>query len=308
MSSVKLDADRFPPFSKVPTRISAQPYLAMINIALFEEYARLLEENDVAVVLTGEGGDAVLFGDGPEPFFFADFVRRGNVIGLAREIGRWSKSGRKHRPARYWLEKCALQPFKDWQRKHLIQDYSQKVPWLSDGHPLLKARNGIKRGSWVSPDRSVGDYWYLERVFRCANVVSFWDHRASMRAEFRHPLMNISLINFMRSIPWDVKLSPLCDRYLQRKAFCKILPEVIIKRNTKGSPDPAIYAGFEASTVWERLLTEKPNLVVRGYVKESEWHQAVQFAKLGQCECIKQFKAAAVLELWLRLLCNGIEN
>src|SRR5690606_33017717 len=103
-------------------------------------------------------------------------------------------------------------------------------------------------------------------------------------------------------------LSPLCDRYLQRKAFCKILPEVIIKRNTKGSPDPAIYAGFEASTVWERLLTEKPNLVVRGYVKESEWHQAVQFAKLGQCECIKQFKAAAVLELWLRLLCNGIEN
>jgi hypothetical protein len=148
----------------------------------------------------------------------------------------------------------------------------------------------------------VADSWFLERVLRSANVVSFWNLRASMRAEFRHPLLSVPLVEFMCAIPWDVKLSPSSDRVLQRAAFQHALPEAVARRVTKGGPDEAIYTGFEASAIWQRLLTNHARIVERGYVDRTRWTDAVGLATVGRCESIKHFKAAATLEIWLRQL------
>jgi hypothetical protein len=44
---------------------------------------------------------------------------------------------------------------------------------------------------------------------------------------------------------------------------------------------------------------EQPLLLEYGYVDQGEWLRAVANARLGRCDSIKHFKAAATLELWL---------
>jgi asparagine synthase (glutamine-hydrolysing) len=297
-----LNADAARPFSALPRAFFAEPEHSYINLALHQTYNEILVENDVHFVLTGMGGDAVLFGDGPEPFFFGDLLLQGRMLALGRQAGRWADGSSEHRPARYWLERCAIKAMARRMRNRLIQDHPPRISWFAEHYVPGSERNGRPRKSWVPCQASVADSWFLERVLRSANVVSFWNLRASMRAEFRHPLLSVPLVEFMCAIPWEVKFSPSSDRVLQRVAFQDILPEMVARRETKGSPDQAIYTGFEASATWQRLLTDRAQIVERGYIDHTRWIDAVRLATVGRCESIKHFKAAATLEIWLRQL------
>lgn len=302
IKSIKLDADRVSPFSEIPMGNFAAPFHAMINWGLYRKYGELLLENNVDVVLTGMGGDAVLFGDGPEPFFLGDLLQKFKLRKLAKEVKYWTTHAIENRPTRYWIERCAIQAISRQFKNQLIQDHPPKISWLDDNYKYGELRNGKPRLSWVAPKNSISDSWVLERILRSANVVSFWDHRHSMRAEFRHPLMALSIIDFMRSIPVEQQFSPILDRMLQRKAFKNILPENIVNRKTKGSPDHAIYSGLEKGKEWLRLITGNTIMAEKGYVDTPRWNQAVALARQGRCESIKLFKAAVSLEIWLRQL------
>ena len=114
--------------------------------------------------------------------------------------------------------------------------------------------------------------------------------------------MYLPLVEFMYSIPWDVKFCPSSDRTIHRAAFADILPVVVARRDTKTGPDQATYAGLEAGSEWVRFLTERPLLAARGYVDMDRWSHAVELARIGRCASIKLFVATATLEVWLRQL------
>jgi asparagine synthase (glutamine-hydrolysing) len=298
--SYALNADAVRPFTELPFDFCGQPYHAMINAARYRLYGKVLAENNVDVVLTGMGGDAVFLGDGPEPFFFADLLRKGHFFALAREVGLWADQSKQGRPALYWMVRCAVTPMIRRFRNHLIQDHPPVIPWLATDYVGGLRRNGRKRKSWVPRNTSAANSWFLERVLRCSNVVSLWDYTSSMQTEFRHPLMNLPLVEFMCSIPWEFKLCPSSDRVLQRAAFADMLPAVVAQRDTKAGPDQAIYAGLAGGSDWVRLLTERTQLSARGYVDSNRWSHAVGLARVGRCESVKHFVAAATLEVWLR--------
>ncbi len=297
-----VNADAVRAFSELPAYFCAQPSHAMINAALHRSCDQVFVENNVDVLLTGMGGDAVLFGDGPEPFFLADLLCQGHFISFTRVIKGWINRSAERRPARYWISRCAVTAIIRRLRNHLIQDHPPKIPWIETNYPGALKRNGKRRGTWVPHQTSVADSWFMERVLRSANVVSGWDFTSTMRPEVRHPLMYLPLVQFMRSIPWEVKLSPASDRPLHRAAFANILPALISQRQTKGGPDQAIYNGLEAGVEWLRVLTNQTKLSTRGYIDNGQWIRAVELARLGRCESIKHFKATATLEVWLQQL------
>ncbi len=237
LRAYQLDADDVRPFARVPIERTAEPEHAIINDALYRAYDNLLVENNVGVVLTGMGGDASLLGDGPEPFFFADLLRAGRVPALATQLRHWITNTPEQRPARFWIERCIVTAGLRHMRRRLIQDRPPMIPWLSTGYLRGTMRNGQERRTWVPYDVGVSDSWFLERVLRSANVVATWGFRSSMRAEFRHPLLYVPLVELMLSIPPEVKFSPSTDRVLQRAAFANVLPEAIVERKTKAGPD-----------------------------------------------------------------------
>lgn len=301
--SCTVNGDTVRPFSEFPSGFSAQPYHALINAARYRLYGSLLDQHSVSVVLTGMGGDATLLGDGPEPYFLADLLRRGRWIAFLRTLRRWIEECPEKRPALYWLRRCVAIPSLRRLKNRIIQDQPPKISWLANDYQRGARRNGKPRRSWVpSNPADVAESWFLERLLRCSNIVSLWDYTDSMRVQFRHPLMYLPLIEFMLSIPWDIKLGPSVDRTLQRRAFAHVLPPKIVQRTTKAGPDQAIYAGLGGSKQWLRLLTETPLISQRGYVDKVRWARAVELAKVGRCESIKHFVAAATLEFWLRQL------
>jgi asparagine synthase (glutamine-hydrolysing) len=300
LESYTVNGDVVRPFSELPAYFCAQPSHAMINAALHRACASVLSQNRVDVLLTGMGGDAVLFGDGPEPFYLADLLCRGRLIALARGMRIWSDGSKEGRPVRYWLARCAFTAAFRRFRHHLIQDHPPKISWLSSTYTDGRSRNGKRRRTWVPGAAGVADSWFLERVLRSANVVSGWEFVASTGAEFRHPLMYLPLVEFMRSIPWEMKFSPASDRALHRIAFADILPRVVAERVTKGGPDQAIYAGLDEDGPWLPLIGEAPYVCARGYLDSVRWRETIELARVGRCESVKHFKAAASLEVWLR--------
>ena len=88
---------------------------------------------------------------------------------------------------------------------------------------------------------------------------------------------------------------------LQRQALVGVVPEPILDRRSKGDPSQATYSGLETGEWWRAIWSGK-RLIERGYVDANQWSRTVDLARLGRCESIMHFKAAATLEVWLQQL------
>lgn len=297
LTNHQVDVDGARGFSSLPTRRYAMPNPSMINGALHSAIGRVL---DADVVLTGMAGDAVLFGDGPEPFYLGDAARSGRFGDVSSALSAWSGVGTR-RPVRYWLMRCVLTANWRFARRQVIQDQPQRVSWLLNDNGPEAVRSGQSRRTWSPPMPTIHGSWFFERVLRSANILSGWEFLTDFkRTEFRHPLLYVPLVRFMASLPPEFSFLPGRDRRLHRAAASGVLPNRIRDRRTKGCPDQAMYRGLESSEEWAELLLVKPQIVDRGWVDGTAWTRTVQFAKQGRCENIKLFRAAATLEAWLR--------
>jgi asparagine synthase (glutamine-hydrolysing) len=294
----RLNVDKVRPFTHLPTERCGQPYHTMVNAALTKAYSNILEANDIAVVLTGAGGDGVLLGDCPEPFFFADMFWRGRLVTVWKGLCQWARDSGGPHPLLYWWNRCVFTASSRRFRRLLIHDEPRRIPWISSRYRLTTSRNGRERKSWVPGNAGVAESWFLEQVIRSAKMLSLRDNMNSMRAEFRHPLMYVPLVRFMYAIPWDLKFSASEDRLLHRHAFAKILPPQVASRRSKGNPSQSTYTGLETGQWW-KAIRRGTEMTRRGYLNSERWTAAVDLARLGRCESIMHFKAAATLEVWL---------
>jgi asparagine synthase (glutamine-hydrolysing) len=297
----RLDVDAVRPFTALPSQRCGQPYHTMVNAAFTKEYSNILNSNKISVVLSGAGGDGVLLGDGPEPFFFADMFWRGQLASVWNGMRQWARESGGPRAALYWWNRCVIAASVRRSRRLLIQDDPLTISWISADYRLARSRNGRERTTWVPNSTGGAQSWFLEQVIRSAKVVSLRDDMNNLRAEIRYPLMYVPLVRFMCAIPWELKFKPTQDRLLHRQAFADILPPEIVTRRTKGNPSQATYCGLETGQWW-KAIRAGTQMARRGYVNEERWSTAVDLARLGRCESIMRFKAAATLEVWLESL------
>jgi asparagine synthase (glutamine-hydrolysing) len=294
-----IDADRVRPFGAYFATPYAEPNLGSLTEEKRLAYYALLRENRVDTVLTGLGGDGTFIGDVARPYHFADLLRNGRAVTLARELVRWSRASGERRSATYWLALCAVRPLLRHMRRGRISFDPQPVPWIE---PAFANRLGFARRGAASPAprmRSVAGTWYLESVLRDAHAIAHRYDEDDVPCEFRHPLLYRPLIAHVLSVPWDAKLDPACDRILQRRAFEDVLPRRTVLRRNKQGPDAWFYAGLARDTGWFERLTADPEIVRLGYADRAAWTEAVRRARLGATVGIRHFFASATLEMWL---------
>lgn len=298
-----VDGDELGPFSVLANRRIEEPSRLHSMWPVFCAYEALLREHDVDVLLSGFGGDQVLFGEVDYPVHAADHLLRFRVPSAVRQVRQWSTTG-GDRSLTHRLLATAAVPAWDFLRGH-PQRYgrwttAQRCPWVS--RDLLQ-RTGIGEAAVQVPSPrmpSVRGQAYYERIWRMACAAGqFWGHN-TVAAHWRFPLLYRPLVEFMYSLPWQQQVSAGQDRVLQRRSLSGILPEQVRTRRTKSGPDQAVYEGLRTNGEVYELLTARPLIAQYGYVDQGAWRSAVHAAQFGHVRSARMFEAALNLELWLR--------
>lgn len=299
----RIDIDAVPPFSAIPSRFVAEPGDRLFKQTASHLYEDHVRRHGVAVVLTGQGGDAVLLGDQPGPYFLADLLRMGQFLRLSRELRELLEHSRAKRSMTYWGLHYALLPLLRHRRAQLVDGYFHRTPlpsWLADDFAASMNLSRRARASYLPRIRSIDNTAMLERVLAVTECLTKHGHyNNNSHIQFRHPLLYRPLLEFMLAAPSAHRYHAAGDRILQRRAMVGIVPEQTLQRRDKGSPSQAFYEGLEASPEWQDLLTLRPHIVARGYADLPRWRDTVQQACLGRTVGFGAFAASVNLEAWL---------
>ncbi len=302
-----LHGDEALPYSEVPDRFCPEPGLHLIDWAGRREYEKMASEDGVSVVLTGQGGDLIFFGIGPLPYFCADLARTFRIGRLIPEIKRWKTSDPHKRSYLFWLIHYVIRPLMSHLGKHPV------LPaWHRDPSPFINVEYAQKwslrergRGR-VSTMKTIEHSWFMEQLYViCGQTAQI--NQIPRNFEFRHPVLYRPLVNFMASLPQDLKFTPGMDRILQREAMRSILPDPIRLRRDKTIYDQPAYEGLRQGKAFTSLLMDNPVIAQRGIVDPAKWKEAVSQARLGRTHFLPQFEAAASLEIWLRQI-EAVKN
>lgn len=297
-----VDVDSARPFTLLPDDFQAQPNDWIVRAAKKQAYLKLLTDNGVKIVLSGEGGDSVFLGDLQEPFFLADLLLRGQWGQLWKEIPPWANAVRGERSWTFGFLTYALRPAIRHLRSQTLEYRRIPIPWAAESFRRRKKLDQRGFKWWLPAASFVGDAYMQQRIMRSASIINTLYYDLHGDVEFRHPLMYRPLVEFMTAIPWSAKVTPDLDRALQRQAFRGVVPLKTLQRPDKGGGDQATIDGLENSRKWHAALTEQPRIVSRGYADLGKWRAALQQARFGKSIGLKYFQASADLEIWLQRL------
>jgi asparagine synthase (glutamine-hydrolysing) len=299
-----IDGDQHRPFSLLPDRRIEEPSRLHLTWPVFREYETLLRAHGVNVLLSGFGGDQILFGETSYPLHVADHVRRLRLVAAFREVAQWQPDAAE-RSLGHRVVTTAMIPALSFLRGHPIRYERDGIGrpgcgWISPG---LTAQSGAGQGPVRAPGPrmpTVRGQAYYEGIWRMACVAGQSWAPNTTAFQWRHPLLYRPLVEFMYALPWQQQVFAGQDRTLQRRALTGILPEQIRKRQTKDGPAQAIWEGLRTNPDVCDLLTSRPLIAERGYVDEKAWRAAVRAAQFGHVQSAPAFQAAVSLEIWLR--------
>jgi asparagine synthase (glutamine-hydrolysing) len=291
------------PFAKLPTIPYGEPSAIAISERQLEVENELFAKHGVSVVLNGFGGDDILGRDsGRLPSHLADPLFDGQPLRALRELNEWRAGSMEQRSKTYWLVRGLLQPAADHLMGRRVRRRDQRFlypPWIRPDYALrMKLTSRAERQ--VAPRCRYPGLQGVWTALWLQSIALATLPRSRMSYERRHPLAYRPLVEFMCAIPWEQKLRPRCDRYLQRRALKGVLPELVRRRATKGSGSPAMVEYLRRSPDWVDYLCESPALASHGVVEVEAWRNMVRNASVGQTIDDRFFMAGVMVEVWLK--------
>lgn len=292
------------PFSRPPGEFLGEPTPAVISEARAQADEDLFASHGVEAVLSGFGGDAVLGAfQGPIPVHLADGLFQGHPLAALRAAAEWRRESNERRSRSYWLMRCLLEPsIRHWRGRAIAS--APPLPlqaWIEPGYARRMQLSERRRHRLAPRCRSPGRQQLADSLWVAALQ---WATARQRRRRHRvhSPLMYRPLVEFMAAVPWEQKLRPKCDRFLQRRALRGILPEAIRRRAGKGVGSPPLIEGLARAPDWVDSLTEASRLAACGIADPGRWRLAVRQAALGQTHGDQFFLAGVAVEVWLRQL------
>lgn len=288
----RIDGDAALPYTELPDRYCAEPYFAMTNWGWRRMYEEAMSAAGARVLLTGMGGDQTLFGDGPEPLHISGW----------RELKAWRAADPTKRSLLFWILRTIVRPrIAHWLGRSPTRKPAPVPPWIRPEYAKRAALADRIAKPAAPRCRSVADQNYADRVYGIASAMAI---RAQVPRsfEYRNPLLDRRIIEFLFAAPWDEKLRPDGDRRLHRLAMQGILPEPIRLRRTKQGTSLPYTEGLRRGKAWTDALTNAPHLERMGIVDGALWREEVAQARMGRTFWLPSFVAAATLEIWLRQL------
>jgi asparagine synthase (glutamine-hydrolysing) len=294
------------PFSELPDGFLGEPSPTVVHAAVRKRTNELLARHGVTTVLTGDGGDAILGTfPGPVPTHLADPLFSGDLAAAVRGVRAWSAQTGNTRSLSFWLSRAIVMPaYNHLRGKQIKSDVPIPLPPWVDAEYARRMR--LTERNWgrvatrcATPGaQQVWDVVWMGSLSLAASAATLEDH------EVRTPLLYRPLVEFMLAVPWEQKLRPRCDRYLQRRALKGVLPERVRRRSGKAIGTWPFVEGLRRSRAWTDLLCDDPRIVALGLTSRDAWRDAVRQAAVGQTFGDRYFLTAVAFEVWLQGLAD----
>jgi asparagine synthase (glutamine-hydrolysing) len=272
--------------------------------ACFHEVLRRARARGAQVLLTGHGGDDLLWGS---RLVYADRLWRGDLR-AAWEVLRYAATNRH---AWSWiLYQHLVEPLLPPKvhrglRRLTGKDSDAAVPdWIDSG---FARRTGLTERLRQTPARrfpgaaraAVHDYVRHTPWDRSSHW--YGQHAAGFGIEVRHPFLDRRLIEYLASIPQAQVFRVHLSKNLLRQAMAGLLPEEVRMRRSKTHLGGflALSLGGERRERIERLLA-KPLSSEMGILDEKHLRAAYQRTQDGKTEFDLRLWNPIALELWLR--------
>nr|MCH9681955.1 hypothetical protein [Deltaproteobacteria bacterium] len=232
------------------------------------------------VCLTGHGGDAVL-GNILQPNFLADLM-------MSRQWSRWWRALRSYGGAEGW----SLLPLLRMSLDRQVRRGRRVAPhWLRGGETNPP---GDPEPVFRLPARAK-----LYRDIVTLAPHSFDDPRSPI--EFRHPLLDRSLVELALRLPWEQLGRPGRGRILQRRVLADVLPPSIRERTDKADFTAAVIHCFRSVVQRHPEVSGAPMLAALGVVEPAPFSRALDRALHGICDDDQSAVfAATTFECWLQ--------
>jgi asparagine synthase (glutamine-hydrolysing) len=230
--------------------------------AVFDDLYRRAADHG-RVVLTGDGGDVVLY---PNPHYFVGLLARGRLRDCVREIGRFVGRYRRWPPLGLrlaladWLGRAAprLPPYPAWLERSFAERWQLRSRWetINRGPPVDHPTHPQACRALLSPAVAL--------FFDIADPE--WTRLA---LEFRQPLFDVRLIEYVLAIP----PLPWCfSKDILRRSTAGLLPDTIrLRRKTLMVSDPANVLIRRRAVLWQELL--EPTEALERYVDVAAWRR-----------------------------------
>lgn len=238
------------------------------------EVLKLAKENNVTVLLDGQGADELLAGYHPFYQFFFSELKQVNKELFTRELSAYT--------ALHSNSRVNPLPKKD------LKYYARK--WSGPAKDRLKKVHGLYR-QWTNPYFSRDFYHqYKNEQFIFPNppttlnqalynsvnegmtqLLRYADRNSMAHSrEVRLPFLYHELVEFLFSLPAEFKIHNGWTKYIQRITFEKLLPAGITWRKDKIGYEPPQKKWMEKQEVKERIREVRKELV-----KEKIFHPAL---------------------------------
>jgi len=260
-----------------------------------------MEASGSRVQLCGQGGDELLGNIGAGHLSLLDSLYHGRFDQFRQELIDWAIATRRSRMGLFSeVVQSALphglQTLLDRSPEvgqHLrMLDHSfvsrqhlrtRVVPTLTDPFELTLP-SGQRRASGL----------HSVIVGVCRTIL-----RRMGPAHVTYPYLHRPLVSFLLSIPMSQLARPGERRSLMRRALRGLLPEGVLRRKTKQSPDAALYRALARELPAMTALLDQPVVCELGYIRRTELQQVLRECCHGIFPVVLLCKVLC-LEVWLR--------
>jgi asparagine synthase (glutamine-hydrolysing) len=262
----------------------------------------LMRRAGCRLLLSGVGGDSVVWSEYFTPPQLADLAAAGRFAALAREMRRWQRATALPYGKLLW----------DGVARPLLREAAGLSPEPAPGRiPWLGAALARRRGARdPAPDRPAAPRLprpsqrrQLAAVLTAARrqVAPAYLEAELMAAEIAYPFLDRPLVEFCLALPAEQFARPGETRSLHRRALRGLLPPEIAERRNKRGPDEALIRRL--GEAWPRLtamFTPDARVFEHGFVERAPFLESLRRKRFGLLEAGGSVESVIALEVWLR--------
>ena len=294
--------DDYPMLSQVVGNRSIETLNPLVtSYACQSAYVEIMRACGSRVLLSGIGGDELLWSTNEPSPELADLLAAGRFIQLHRRLKVWGSLLRDSY-LRLLLRRAVWPCLPTGLKLRFSGSGTSKLmEWLN---PEFVRRYDLQRRmlgpadsyGYSSPGFRIRSKAYLSAV----GSIARGHRRELLPCEISYPYLHRPLVEFLLALPFGQLLRPGESRSLMRRSLKGILPEGILKRRGKGHPGEIVCRALARE--WSQLqhLFDNPYVVRLGYVEKAPLGQALIRARHGSDAQIAPLITVIVLEEWLR--------
>ncbi|MGH9722209.1 MAG: asparagine synthase-related protein [Bryobacteraceae bacterium] len=292
--------DDFPCLSQPGNpRFIAAPTFSHCFASRMERKAEILRDAGARVLLTGQGGDQLMF-SGPSPDTqIADLLVQAKIPQLIRALPQWSDAMGQPVTTLLWSGLMLLLPRALQTR---LRPKAALPAWFNPDFVV-----GMRLGDRMVPPDPDGFRLPSQRdaaggfLSVVKGVVAAYNHDW-IRVDIANPFQHRPLVEFMLAVPIDQKVRPGESRSLMRRSLRELLPQAILTRRDKRGPDEALCRAIAREwRVLASVLADGQGLSKR-YIDSSQLLSVLDRARNGYERHTFLLLMTLSTELWLQSL------